>query len=1169
MAGTIITFYSYKGGAGRSMCVANTAWILASNGLRVLAVDWDLEAPGLHRYFHPFLPDHELLTSNGVIDLIWEFAEAVLNTEGSGEPGWHKKFARISPYAMSIQYSFPGVGTIDFVPAGRQDSSYSALVSSFDWENFYDRLGGGGFLQALKRNMSELYDYVLIDSRTGLSDTAGICTVQLPSVLVNCFSLSTQAIDGAASVAASVERQRQDSEIRIFPVPMRVEDGEQDKLNASRDYARDCLGVFLSHLADPERYWGEVEVPYKSFYAYEEILATVGDRPRQENTVLAATERIVAYLTDGQVTSLAAPPAEPERRALLARFQRGKADAPFADAGARFGAASPRVFISYEYDSAEHFEATRQLWDLLRRGGVDARMDSPPGQRKADWAERLTSELRAADLVMVVVSPAYKREADLWTSTAKKDGYASAAWLVTEEYFRGPPGRRFLSVVLPGSSADDIPAFLGENAGPQIVIGALGMRGIEPIIDQVAQYARERAAAELSIARRDRLMVEQASGPRRQVATRSRDNLGWRNLSQVADELAVAVGTQWNAEARMRRLNDPYPLPVSWAAADASLTDTWDSLVKLAARGAGWPPLPRARTWAAGPEDLAGEGGELADVLARVPTGRLVVLGEPGTGKTMLMVRLVLDLLARRAEGSPVPFLASVASWNPAGQDLRDWLAAQLLIDHPALAGPPPTGREEPTQAAALLASGLILPVLDGLDEIPERARGSAISQINDALRPGEQLVVTCRTRQYRDVIRPWGGVEVALRAAATVQLRPLDANAVRGYLCDDAAGLVTRARWDPVLAVLGTEAPAGQALSTPLMVGLARAIYNPRPGELTGALRDPAELCSPALADRSAVESLLFDAFIPAAYRNDPSGRWKAKDAESWLVFLARHLERTIGSADLAWWRLVSAIPRNRLRLITGFGGGLVGCFTGALAGWIAAGVAGVVAGGLAGGLVLGLLFGLSLGAGTYRSPVRGTRWKLARGVPAGLLTGLAAGLGIGLAAGIWAGFVAGLTGGLLFGTAIGLTAVPGDFAAAISPLSVLIRDRRTALVSGTIFGLSGLAAGIGAVLAARLTGGLLFGAISGFVFGASAGLALSGSAWPSYMFTRGWLAFHHHLPWPLMSFLSDAHQRGVLRQAGAVYQFRHIELQHRLANRDADERQANSSAPGGGLGP
>ena len=58
--GQIITFYSYKGGTGRTMALANTAWILASTGLRVLAVDWDLESPGLHRYFHPFLLDKQL-----------------------------------------------------------------------------------------------------------------------------------------------------------------------------------------------------------------------------------------------------------------------------------------------------------------------------------------------------------------------------------------------------------------------------------------------------------------------------------------------------------------------------------------------------------------------------------------------------------------------------------------------------------------------------------------------------------------------------------------------------------------------------------------------------------------------------------------------------------------------------------------------------------------------------------------------------------------------------------------------------------------------------------------------------------------------------------------------------------------------------------------------------
>ncbi|MUZ66457.1 AAA family ATPase, partial [Agrobacterium vitis] len=68
----VTTFYSYKGGSGRSMTLANVAWALASNDERVLAIDWDLEAPGLHRYFHPFLSDPDQGESNGLIDRVWD-----------------------------------------------------------------------------------------------------------------------------------------------------------------------------------------------------------------------------------------------------------------------------------------------------------------------------------------------------------------------------------------------------------------------------------------------------------------------------------------------------------------------------------------------------------------------------------------------------------------------------------------------------------------------------------------------------------------------------------------------------------------------------------------------------------------------------------------------------------------------------------------------------------------------------------------------------------------------------------------------------------------------------------------------------------------------------------------------------------------------------------------
>src|ERR1041384_2214532 len=85
--GRVITFYSYKGGTGRSMALANVAWILASAGRRVLVIDWDLEAPGLHRYFRPFLLDKDVTGSDGIIDFVTDYcAETMKVLYSSAEP---------------------------------------------------------------------------------------------------------------------------------------------------------------------------------------------------------------------------------------------------------------------------------------------------------------------------------------------------------------------------------------------------------------------------------------------------------------------------------------------------------------------------------------------------------------------------------------------------------------------------------------------------------------------------------------------------------------------------------------------------------------------------------------------------------------------------------------------------------------------------------------------------------------------------------------------------------------------------------------------------------------------------------------------------------------------------------------------------------------------------
>jgi tetratricopeptide (TPR) repeat protein len=338
--GNIITFYSYKGGTGRSMAVANVAWILASSGKRVLTVDWDLEAPGLHRYYAPFLSDKDLTGSEGLIDLLIEFRDATaIGHAGAGDDNWHEAYADISPYVVSLDWDFPRGGTLDLLPAGRQGASYSARVNSFDWEEFYERRGGGVFLEAVKEKMRADYDYVLIDSRTGVSDTSGICTVQMPDAVVVCFTLNNQSVKGGAAVAHSIyeQRLRKGREIAIFPVPMRVEPFEKNKLDLRREYAKEMFKLFPSHLPPQSRaqFQEDTQVKYLPYYAYEEILATFGNRPGESDStsLLAPAERLMAYLTDylpgEQISRMeASEHLESRRQSVLALFEgkQGAAD---------------------------------------------------------------------------------------------------------------------------------------------------------------------------------------------------------------------------------------------------------------------------------------------------------------------------------------------------------------------------------------------------------------------------------------------------------------------------------------------------------------------------------------------------------------------------------------------------------------------------------------------------------------------------------------------------------------------------------------------------------------------------------------------------------------------------------------------------------------------------
>ncbi|MFE1797747.1 NACHT domain-containing protein [Streptomyces sp. NPDC059517] len=471
---------------------------------------------------------------------------------------------------------------------------------------------------------------------------------------------------------------------------------------------------------------------------------------------------------------------------------------------------------------------------------------------------------------------------------------------------------------------------------------------------------------------------------------------GPAELGLLADRLAAVAGEQWNAEIRLRGVNNPYPLPVSWDAADPVLSEPWELLCQIAL---GWPggPPSDAGGWAGGPAELAGRDGEIAEVFARrVPTRRLVVLGTPGSGKTVLLIRCLLGLMHERAAGGPVPVLFPLASWDPTAQPLDRWMAQRLTRDYPLLGRPLDAHDGASESAVALVRAGLVLPLLDGFDELPVTARALALDLINETLALGQAVVLSSRGDAYRETAAPGTAPPARLAASAAVELRPLNVSAAADYLLRhaDTPGDGTAARWHSVAADLAAPTPTmlHDLLTNPLMLTLAAGVYNSRRGEQPAELPDPEQLCDRTLLpDRRAAERHLLGAYVSAAYRPHPLHpcRWSPQQAARTLRFLACHLQRTLsGSTDLAWWQLQSALPRRLCPLITGI---MIG-----LSAWATAFLAAFV--------------------GSSLTPEANLWWVL------GAEPAIVGGLSAGLASGITAGVAAGLTSTLIDGAAFWL---------------------------------------------------------------------------------------------------------------------------------------------------
>ncbi|MGW2992196.1 helix-turn-helix domain-containing protein, partial [Streptomyces sp. NPDC001193] len=335
----------------------------------------------------------------------------------------------------------------------------------------------------------------------------------------------------------------------------------------------------------------------------------------------------------------------------------------------------------------------------------------------------------------------------------------------------------------------------------------------------------------------------------------------------AARDVALEIRRRWRLEEERRRVHDPFPLPVRWRRTDPALSDHEANVERL-------PPGAAAPD----PDDLGGDlGGDLpmvADFYRRRHSGRLVVLGRAGSGKSVLTIRFVQDFLETRTALDRVPVIFSIGSWDPTARSLRAWMTERLLRDHPHLA----VRTAGTSMAGALIEADLVLPVLDGFDEMAEGLRGRALERLNEFSSP---LLLTSRREEFAEAVDAAG---TPLVWATVIELADLTADDVAAYLPRTArhngrrGGGYGRGVWDAVAERLrersaeggGKGAGAGDAadpvagaLRTPLMTALARTLYSER----TGA--DPAELLDArTFPDESSIEEHLLAGFVPAVYR-------------------------------------------------------------------------------------------------------------------------------------------------------------------------------------------------------------------------------------------------------------------------------------------------------------
>ncbi|MEU4338635.1 NACHT domain-containing protein [Micromonospora lupini] len=376
--------------------------------------------------------------------------------------------------------------------------------------------------------------------------------------------------------------------------------------------------------------------------------------------------------------------------------------------------------------------------------------------------------------------------------------------------------------------------------------------------------------------------------------------VGARATSALHDLLAEESLSRWQSAAREMGLFSPLPLPSKWGLEEENNGATGVMAAAWGQRGRSSPFTPIPGLKAPRPSDLkrGGGGRQLHRIYGSLPSGRLIVLGDAGSGKSGSAVLLALDALAHRRNQPkedrflvPVPLLLSPRTWHAKFTSTADWLASHLANEYQFLAG-----RDGRNEAEALVREGRVSLILDGLDEIPLEFRLSLLDALNKAT---IRVVVLSRPDELQDATG-----ERLISGAIAVRIRPFSGNTAADFLRLSRRTGHAPERWEALLGLLRSE-PEGRlatALNSPLALGIVRDTY--LPGDDAGELLD---LAAQGDEDSNKIADHLIKRLINFAYGSTDEETVKARRS---LARIAHEMNAR-GVQELEWWTIRDWSPK------------------------------------------------------------------------------------------------------------------------------------------------------------------------------------------------------------------------------------------------------------------